>query len=98
MFALSPTESRVVPYVAYFSSNISVMLLAYERKTRPVARSSLHPQVSLSASQSHHLHISRGGHLKDYSLSPFFRVACGASGLQYAKIQWKGQGTLINFT
>lgn len=72
----------------------------WERKDRAGRRGELHLQVLLSARQNHHLHISRAGQLKHkhYSLSPFFGAAHGARGPLYVKMQWKGQGTLINFT
>lgn len=44
--------------------------------------------------------LARAGQLqhKHNSPSPFFGAAHGACGLLNVKLQWKGQGTLINFT
>lgn len=48
MAAISPTESHVVPYVAYFSANISFMLGAFGRQ-----RSEEHSSTSANVAPSY---------------------------------------------
>lgn len=48
MAAISPTESHVVPHVAYFSANISFMLGAFGRQ-----RSEEHSSTSANVAPSY---------------------------------------------
>lgn len=50
MAAISPTESHVVPYVAYFPANISFMLGAFGRQ-RSEERSSASANVAPGSSE-----------------------------------------------
>lgn len=89
-------RSRVM--VCHMLLILQIMLLSSQRRLKPKQHSLLHLQVSPSASQNRHLHISGGGQLKHESVSHVFRAVHGASELLYARMQQKGQGTLINFT
>lgn len=55
MAAISPTESRVVPYVAYFSAKISSVLGAFGRRG-----SEEHSSASANVAPRCHPYISRG--------------------------------------
>lgn len=99
MVAITPTESHVVPYAAYFSSNnVSFGITHLQAKTEQSGTASCicknRSQLIIIITFT----IAEQLNLKHHSLSPFFRAAHGAWGLQYVKMQQKGQGTLINFT